>query len=167
MKPSLIIPVLASLALGPITASPAQAKDAMLVAPPTLSSAAARKLLAQGIAIAEQRGYHLCLAIDDAKGNLLAFDRQDDASPGCVEAAMAKARSAAANGVDTEKFLEFAQEHNPSLGAIPGIIPAVAGDVIHYDGAIVGSVGVAGGPSDAEETRFAGELRDAAESWFD
>lgn len=156
----------ACLISAPAAAAPT-ATAPMLSTPATLSSAAARRLLAHAIAISAERGYHLCLAIDGAAGNLLSFDRQDSAAPGCVEAAMAKAHSAAINGADTEVFLAFAREHNPALGAIPGIVPAVAGVVVRHQGAVVGSIGIAGGPSDAEEQRFAAELRQQLEGWLD
>lgn len=148
-------------------AATAAPQPSMLRTSTSLSSIAARKLLARAVEISSTRGYHLCVAIDDPAGNLLAFDRQDSAAPGCAEASMAKARSAAINGADTEVFLNFARNHNPALGAIPGIVPAVAGVVLHHQGAAVGSIGIAGGPSDDEEQRFAAELRQQLESWLD
>jgi glc operon protein GlcG len=157
----------AILALSGLSAPARAAPGAMLVSPPTLSSADARKLLAQSIAVSKQRGYHLCLAIEDGHGGLLAFDRDDEAAPGCVAAAIAKATSAATNGADTEVFLAFARDHNPALGAIPGIVPAVAGVVLRKGDAVVGSLGIAGGPSDAEEKRFADELRQQLQAWLD
>ncbi|WP_321781880.1 GlcG/HbpS family heme-binding protein [Paraburkholderia sp. J94] len=151
-----------------VMAAPANAPDSVWVSTqPTLSSAAARKLLAQAIEMGDKRGYRLCVAIADASGNLLDFDRHDGAHPGCVDAAIAKAKSAASNGVDTEVLLKLAHDTNPGIGAIPGIVPAVAGDVLRYRGVVIGAIGIAGGPNDAEETRFAGELRRLLEQWLD
>lgn len=156
--------LLFAAALAPVPAM--AAPEPALHQQPSLSSATARRLLAQSIAVSKERGYHLCLAIDDPGGHLLAFDRDDTAAPGCADAAQAKARSAAVNGADTKIFLDFAREHNPALGAIPGIVPAVAGVALRHQGQIVGSIGIAGGPSDAEEQRFADELRHQLEQWL-
>jgi glc operon protein GlcG len=167
MKKGLVSLVAAMTVSGALAAPSDAGANEWLSTPPTLSSAAARKLLARAIEIADQRGYRLCLAITDANGNLLEFDRHDGAHPGCVDAAIAKARSAASNGVDTEVLLKLAHDYNPAIGAIPGIVPAVAGVVLRYRGTVVGGVGIAGGPSDGEEKRFADDLRRQLEQWLD
>ncbi|WP_339385826.1 GlcG/HbpS family heme-binding protein [Burkholderia sp. Ac-20379] len=123
-----------------------------------LSLDGASQLLDRAVAQARADGVHPCIAIDDASGNLLAFKRMDGAAPGCVAAAMKKAESAAINGIDTVVFYDLARKQNPALGSIPGILPAVAGVVIRANGAVVGSLGVAGGSSDAEEQQFASGL---------
>jgi glc operon protein GlcG len=162
--------LLASMLLAtPALAAPAPAGGAAepaLATPPTLSSASAFRLLTLADQLGRQRGYANCIAIDDANGNLLAFVRRGNTAPGCVEAAMAKARSAASNGVDTRVFYDLAKDKNVALGFIPGILPAVAGVIITHKGAVIGSVGIAGGPSDAEEEKFAAELRDQMLSWL-
>lgn len=145
------------------TGSPA---ESVLRTPATLSSAAAFRLLTEAQRVARQRGYANCIAIDDANGNLLAFVRGGNTAPGCVEAAMAKARSAASNGVDTRVFYDLAKDKNVALGFIPGIVPAVAGVIVRYKGDVIGGIGIAGGPSDTEEERFAAELRDQLLSWL-
>ncbi len=123
-----------------------------------LSLQGASVLLEQAVSKAAADHVHPCIAIADASGNLLAFKRMDGAAPGCVEAAMAKARSAAINDVDTQVFYDVARKQNPALGSIPGILPAVAGVVIRQQGAAIGSIGIAGGASDAQEQQFATDL---------
>lgn len=147
-----------------LAATPAFAASPTVVTPPTLSSDAAYKVMAYAQKTGAARGYANCVAIDDANGNLLAFYRSGNTAPGCIAAAMAKARSASSNGVDTRHFYDLAKDQNVALGFIPGILPAVAGVNIHYKGKVIGSVGVAGGPSDAEEEKFAAELRDQAQN---
>lgn len=123
-----------------------------------LSLAGASALLDRAVAKAIGEGVHPCIAVTDASGYLLAFKRMDGAAPGCVEAAIKKANSAAINDVDTVVFYDMARKDNLQLGSIPGILPAVAGLVIRQQGQRVGGMGVAGGASDAQEQRFATEV---------
>ncbi|WP_321880932.1 heme-binding protein [Paraburkholderia bannensis] len=166
MKKVLVALVTAITVSGAVAAPADVAANEWLSTPPTLSSAAARRLLAQAIEIGDKRGYRLCLAITDSSGNLLDFDRHDGAHPGCVEAAIAKAKSAASNGVDTQRLLDLARDYNPSIGAIPGIIPAVAGVALLYQGKVIGGIGVAGGPNDKAEADFAAELQSIVDGWL-
>ena len=157
---------LASAALSHAALSHAAEAPVLLRQQATISSDAAVKLMAYAIAQAKQKGVSTCIAIDDANGNLLAFTRIGDAQPGCVEAAMGKARSAAANGVNTQVFYDLAKDHNVALGFIPGILPAVAGVVMHRGTAVIGSVGIAGGPTDDAEKAFAAELAATMAAWL-
>lgn len=150
---------LAALVL--LAASPGvfAATPAGLLRPATdLSLQGASLLLDQAVARAGVDQVHPCIAIADASGNLLAFKRMDGAPPGCVEAAIKKANSAAINGVDTVVFYDLARKENLQLGSIPGILPAVAGVVIRQNGEAVGSIGIAGGANDAQEQKMASEL---------
>lgn len=123
-----------------------------------LSLGGAGMLLDNAVAKAISEGVHPCIAVTDANGYLLAFKRMDGAAPGCVEAAIKKANSAAINDVDTVVFYDLARKENLQLGSIPGILPAVAGVVIRQKARAVGAIGIAGGASDAQEQRFATEL---------
>ncbi|PYB78926.1 hypothetical protein DMX11_08295 [Pseudomonas sp. LB-090624] len=138
-------------------ANAAQAPQPLLDAA-NLSLAGASALLEQAVAKAIGEGVHPCIAVTDASGYLLAFKRMDGAAPGCVEAAIKKANSAAINDVDTVVFYDLARKDNLQLGSIPGILPAVAGLVIRQQGQRVGGIGVAGGAGDSQEQRFATEL---------
>lgn len=128
-----------------------------------LSLDGATALLNQAVSRATVDGVHPCIAVTDASGYLLAFKRMDGAAPGCVDAAIKKANSAAINDVDTVVFYDLARKDNLQLGSIPGILPAVAGVVIRQQGQRVGAIGVAGGAGDAQEQRFATELARAFE----
>jgi glc operon protein GlcG len=133
----------------------------------TISSAAADRLLSYTKQQAINRGYHICIAIDDAAGNLLAFDRMQGANAGCVEAALAKAHSAGLNAVNTQIFYDLARKQNLALGFIPGILPAMAGVVLHdHASTAVGSIGIAGGPSDDAEQSFALQLSAQFQQWL-
>lgn len=153
----------AAAALMTLPAANAAEPSSLLHPGANLSLAGATALLEQAIAKATGEGVHPCIAVTDASGYLLAFKRMDGAAPGCVEAAIKKANSAAINDVDTVVFYDMARKDNLQLGSIPGILPAVAGMVIRQQGQRVGGFGVAGGASDAQEQRFATELARAFE----
>ena len=99
----------------------------------------------------------LSVAVLDAGGHLLAFQRQDHASTLRPQIAVGKASGALALGVSSRKIADMAAERPifiASLGAIapPGVIPA-AGGVIVVDeaGLPLGAVGVTGDTSDNDE----------------
>ena len=99
----------------------------------------------------------LSVAVLDAGGHLIAFQRQDKASTLRFAIAAGKASGALALGVSSRRIGEMAAERPSfvaSLGAIApnGVIPA-AGGVIVVDGAgaPIGAVGVTGDTSDNDE----------------
>lgn len=99
----------------------------------------------------------LGIAILDAGGHLLAFQRQDGSSALRPQIAIGKASGALGLGVSSRKIADMAAER-PSfvaaLGAIApgGVIPAAGGLVISDDrGAILGAIGVTGDTSDNDE----------------
>jgi len=99
----------------------------------------------------------LSVAVLDPGGDVIAFQRQDNASTLRFKIATGKAAGALALGVSSRKIGEMAAERPSfvaSLGAIAsqGLIPA-AGGVIVVDGAgrILGAVGVTGDTSDNDE----------------
>ncbi|CAM3713659.1 hypothetical protein CCOS865_02741 [Pseudomonas reidholzensis] len=156
-----LLPALLAMTIAPVcvAADPAGA----LHSSANLSLGGATALLDSAVSRAAADGVHPCIAVTDASGYLLAFKRMDGAAPGCVDAAIKKANSAAINDVDTVVFYDLARKDNLQLGSIPGILPAVAGVVIRQQGQRVGAIGIAGGAGDAQEQRFATELARAFE----
>jgi uncharacterized protein GlcG (DUF336 family) len=99
----------------------------------------------------------LSIAVLDAGGHLIAFQRQDGTSTLRPQIATGKASGALALGVSSRKIGEMAAERPSfvaSLGPIAphGIIPA-AGGVIVVDEAnvAIGAVGITGDTSDNDE----------------
>lgn len=99
----------------------------------------------------------LSVAVLDAGGHLIAFQRQDGASTLRPQIAIAKAAGALALGISSRKIAEMAAERPgfvASLGPISpaGVVPA-AGGVIVVDagGTTIGAVGVTGDTSDEDE----------------
>jgi uncharacterized protein GlcG (DUF336 family) len=114
------------------------------------------------IATAFEKGVELGLkplsvAVLDAGGHLIAFERQDGASILRPQIASGKASGALALGVSSRKIADMAAERPAFVGALAaislgGVVPA-AGGVIVVDGQGVplGAVGVTGDTSDNDE----------------
>lgn len=99
----------------------------------------------------------LAVAVFDAGGHLIAFQRQDGASTGRLEVATGKARGALFLGISSRRIADMAAERPTfvaSLGPIApgGIVPAAGGVLIADDaGHVIGAVGISGDLSDNDE----------------
>ncbi|WP_213880190.1 heme-binding protein [Pseudomonas sp. dw_358] len=109
-----------------------------------VSTAAALQLAQTATQMATQRNQKICIAVTDADGHLLAFTRMQGAYAGCVDASIAKATSAARFAINTITFYDLARKENLAIGTIPGILPAVGGVVLKFNGGVVGAVGISG-----------------------
>ena len=99
----------------------------------------------------------LSVAVLDAGGHLIAFQRQDGASTLRPQIACGKAGGALSLGISSRRIAEMAAERPTfvaSLAAVSphGIIPAAGGlIVVGADGEPVGAVGITGDSSDNDE----------------
>jgi len=122
-----------------------------------LSTAAAQQLAERATEMARSRSMNICIAVTDADGHLLAFTRMQGAYAGCVEASIAKAKSAARFAINTITFYDLARKENLAIGTIPGILPAVGGVVVKHDSNVIGSVGISGA-TDLTEQKLAEDV---------
>ncbi len=67
----------------------------------------ARELVAWAVARATSQNMPIFVAIADADGHLLAFERMQGAYAGCVDASIAKARSSALFNISTKDFYDM------------------------------------------------------------
>lgn len=98
----------------------------------------------------------LAVAVLDAGGCLVAFQRQDRASLLRPQIAIGKAAGALGLGVSSRRIGEMALERPSFFAALnaiapQGVIPAAGGVLILRDGAIIGAAGVTGDSSDNDE----------------
>ncbi|PIV75845.1 MAG: glcg protein [Rhodobacteraceae bacterium CG17_big_fil_post_rev_8_21_14_2_50_65_11] len=111
------------------------------------------------VAVARETGRALGLkplsvAVLDAGGHLLAFEREDGASPGRFEIARGKAYGAVMMGMPGSAQMLRAEEQAYFMaamnGAFDGKVVPVPGGVLVKDagGAVLGAVGVTGDTSD-------------------
>jgi uncharacterized protein GlcG (DUF336 family) len=100
----------------------------------------------------------LSIAVLDAGGHLLAFEREDGASPGRFEIARGKAYGAVMLGMPGSAQMARAEDQAYFMAAVNGafggkVIP-VPGGVLVKDGSgvVLGAVGVTGDSSDNDAT---------------
>lgn len=98
----------------------------------------------------------LGVAVLDAGGHPLAFQRQDGASFIRYEVASGKAYGALAVGTSSRKLGATAMERPhffTGLSAVSGgrIVPVPGGVLVRRDGEIIGAVGISGDTSDNDE----------------
>jgi uncharacterized protein GlcG (DUF336 family) len=99
----------------------------------------------------------LSVAVLDAGGHLIAFERQDGSSNLRAEIARGKAAGALALGVSSRQIGVMAAERPTFVTALgqlsgAGLIPVAGGVIIVDDsGAAIGAVGVTGDTSDNDE----------------
>lgn len=99
----------------------------------------------------------LTVAVLDAGGHLIAFERQDGSSNLRPQIACGKAGGALALGVSSRKIGDMAAERPAFVGALTGlapsgIVPAAGGVIVMgADNLPLGAVGVTGDTSDNDE----------------
>lgn len=118
----------------------------------------ARVIVAAAFAEGQRLGLKpLSVAVLDAGGHLLAFERQDGSSTLRPRIAAGKAAGALALGVSSRQIAVMAEERPVFIGALsamPGqdMVPAAGGlIVIDKQGRTLGAVGVTGDTSDNDE----------------
>jgi len=114
------------------------------------------------IAVARDKGREmglkpLSVAVLDAGGNLLAFVREDGASPGRFEIARGKAYGCVMLGMPGSAILARAEQQSYFVAALNGaydgkFIPVPGGVLVMQGDAVVGAVGVTGDTSDNDAT---------------
>jgi len=96
----------------------------------------------------------LSVAVVDAGGNLLAFEREDGAPPGRFAIAHGKAHGAVMLGMPGSAQMARAEAQPYFMAALNGVyggqlIPVPGGVLVRgADGAVIGAVGVTGDTSD-------------------
>jgi uncharacterized protein GlcG (DUF336 family) len=114
----------------------------------TLSSEAAKKLIAAAEQKSAEMKRNMVIAICDEGGNLKAFSRMDGAPLLSVQIAQDKAWTSISFGVATHQWFDFIKNDPPLLHGIvhtPRLIVFGGGYPIKVDGQVVGGIGVSGG----------------------
>jgi len=106
----------------------------------------AKKSAAAAIVEASKKNLSISVAIVDAAGDLVYFEKMDNAQLGSVNVAIDKARSAAAFKRPTKAFEDALVAGGAGLRilALPGAVPLQGGIPLVLDGKIVGAIGVSG-----------------------
>jgi uncharacterized protein GlcG (DUF336 family) len=129
---------LAAMSLSPVSAQLAERK--------ILTLAQAKKLLAAAEAEAVRNRFVMCIAVVDEAGNLLTFERMDEAELACIRLAEEKARTAVLFKRPT-KQLDDQVSGARSAAVAMGFTPVEGGVPLTSNGKVVGAIGASGGTS--------------------
>ncbi|MBC2670217.1 heme-binding protein [Novosphingobium piscinae] len=133
-----------------------QAKSTTLLVP-TLSAAGAQRMVDAVTAEAERTRNAVTIAVVDRGANLIALKRMDGADLGSLQAALAKASSAAKMQIPTGTFLESGTPNLPLATAFisAGLTLLAGGEPIFVKGAFVGAIAVSGTGDDQTYIKIA------------
>ena len=103
--------------------------------------------MAAAIAEAKKNNWTMAVAVTDAAGDLVFFEKIDGTQNASVEVAIGKACAAARYKRPTKAFQEAvaAGGDGHRILGLPGALPAEGGLPLLIDGKIVGAIGVSGG----------------------
>ena len=115
----------------------------------TLQLPDARRIIAAATKKAEDIGQPMNIAVVDAGGNLLAFERMENAWLGSIDIAQKKAWTSRAFDIETGTLGTLSQSGDQFFGihaSNDGKVMIFAGGVpIKQDGKVIGAIGVSGG----------------------
>jgi uncharacterized protein GlcG (DUF336 family) len=109
----------------------------------------AKRVAAAALDEARRNGWTMAVAIVDAAGDLVCFEKMDETQTGSVTVSQSKARSAARFKRPTKAFQDAltATPDGLRILGIEGAVPVEGGLPIAIGGKIVGAIGVSGGTS--------------------
>ena len=117
-----------------------------------LTLAEANRMVQAAIAKADEISVKVSIAVCDAGGNLLAFNRMEGASPVSATVAQGKAAASAGFGRSSGAL----QADSPVIQAVIAtmggrMLPAQGAVPIHKNGELVGSIGASGATAQQDE----------------
>jgi len=120
----------------------------------TLQLPDARRIIAAATKKAEDIKQPMNIAVVDAGGNLLAFERMENAWLGSIDISQKKAWTSRAFDITTQDLATHSQSGNQFFGihaSNDGKVMIFAGGIpIKQDGQVVGAIGVSGGSGDQD-----------------
>ena len=111
---------------------------------PVLTLALAKAVAEAAKSYAAERGWTIVLAIVDAGGHLVYFERMDGVAHGTVQVAILKAQSAAAFKTASKTFENAVDDGLFGLVGLPGMAPYEGAVPLEVDGVTIGAIAVSG-----------------------
>jgi glc operon protein GlcG len=111
----------------------------------------AKNAMAAAEAAARQSNWNMAIAILDAGGHLILFQRMDDVQIGSVDIAIGKARTAVNFKRPTKALDDLVSGGRNAFLAIEGVIPLQGGLPVIADSKLIGGIGVSGGTAAQDE----------------
>ncbi|QDH17975.1 heme-binding protein [Swingsia samuiensis] len=93
---------------------------------------------------------NIAVAIVDAGGNLVAFQRMDGTQLGSTELAIRKAKTALFFARPTVKMEHALNKGNYMIATLPNALPAGGGYPITVNGKMIGALGLSGGEGETD-----------------
>jgi uncharacterized protein GlcG (DUF336 family) len=152
----------ALLVASPLSAQQAPAQNPLDVVPEIMpfdlpygapiSLARAQAAIAVVVAEAKKRDWKMNVAVVDAGGNLVAFQRMDGAQLASIQVSEHKARSAVIYRRETKVFESGIQlNHLNYMVTLDGMIASRGGIPLVEGGKIIGAIGCSGGAGSQDE----------------
>jgi glc operon protein GlcG len=106
----------------------------------------AKKAAAPALAEAAKNNWNVAVAIVDPSGNLVYYEKMDNAQLGSANVSVDKARTAAQFKRPTKAFQDALANGGENLRVLglPGVVPSEGGIPLLIEGKIVGAIGVSG-----------------------
>jgi uncharacterized protein GlcG (DUF336 family) len=122
----------------------------------TLQLVDARRIIAAATKKAEEIKQPMCIAVADASGHLVAFERMENAWMGSIDIAQKKAWTSRAFDIETGQLATHSQSGSQFFGihaSNDGKVMIFAGGIpIKQDDKVVGSIGVSGGSGEQDHS---------------
>ena len=122
-------------------------EGALVVERKFLTLTAAKQMAAAAERKAVENQTRNIIAVVDEAGMLLYLERMDEATPGSVEVAIEKARTAAIFHTPTKALADGLAGGRTVLLKIPNLLPAEGAVPIVVEGKVIGAIGVSGSSS--------------------
>ena len=103
----------------------------------------AKKAAAAAQQEADRNGWNVVIAIVDDGGHLMYLQREK-AQLGSIDVAIKKAKAAVLFQRPTSIFAERVNNGQPGYLEMPGIMPLEGGELLKFEGEIVGAIGISG-----------------------
>jgi len=122
----------------------------------SIGLAAARRIIAAAEKKAEEIGQPMNVAVVDEGGNLVAFERMENAWLGSIDIAQKKAWTSRAFDITTKDLGANSQSGDQFFGihaSNGGKVMIFAGGIpLKIDGKVVGAIGISGGSGEQDHT---------------
>lgn len=112
---------------------------------------AAKKMAAAGEAEARKNGWNVAIAIVDASGGLILFQKLDETQHGSIAVSQGKARAAALFKRPSKALEEAIAGGKLPFLTVEGIVPMQGGLPVIVEEKVIGAVGVSGVTSAQDE----------------
>jgi len=126
--------------------------DAVTPIGPPVNVETAKKAAAAALAEARKNNWLMAVAVVDAHGALVYYEKTDHTQLASAEVCIDKARSAALYKRPTKAFQDAVASGGAGLRvfALRGAVPVEGGVPLEMDGKLIGAIGLSGGQSDED-----------------